>query len=289
MSHAPDGGYKFAAKESEYRRRQGIAIDRLVSTPRNHRRVVYLDTAEAGETRHLVSGGYSPFMLHAVNSSPAEVAWLTRRALASGIKGVNTHGKDLKVVVEDLVSRGQSPQVVIYDSTSYLSKAFLTELQQLVEALPRPVALGVTVVAGREHDFAMSDSEGIVKDSFGADVNPNHKKRALAIATWATGTSDGTCLGHVADMMWHVYKSSSGRPMLWVALKIVGHRADNRRTSRSSMNKRLPRPCCDAGPTTMREAWELIDRVCEAKNEVRAAERELAAVVRQAKEAGVQL
>jgi hypothetical protein len=225
--HAPDGGYLFAAKEIEYRRRQGIAIDQLVTTPRRFRRVAYLDTADAGETRRLLDGGYDPRLLHAVNRSPAEVAWITMRVQKDyGVK-VNTHGADLVDVVRRLKDSGQAPDVVILDSTSYLTSAFGDEIRALVAELNLPCALTVTIFAGREKEFIFDNEllggHRTMRTSFGEETNASHCLRQEWVLSYVGHPDFETCRVHIKDAKWHVYSSSSGRRMLWVAMRLGPH------------------------------------------------------------------
>lgn len=226
--------YGFEEK-GRYRSLVGNSVDRFLRKPRALRRVVYLDTSDAHETLFWLDRGYAPDRLHAVNRNPAHVAVITRRLRESNLPAVNTHGADFLDAVTGIDGE---IDVLNFDGTSQLHDQGRRAFASLARRLGAGV-LAVTVLAGRERRWSSTgislavrrESGGLplfLSDSSGRPVGDGHRARVAAIGQSCMGAPDlmtdrYRCVCHISAMLWGLYQSASGQPMLWVSMKIEPH------------------------------------------------------------------
>jgi hypothetical protein len=240
--------YAFAAKQTEYRRRQWIMVDRLSKKPVALRRVLYLDTKQGLETRHLLSLGYAPDNLFAVNSNPAEVALLTSGLKRDGLPLVHTIGRDYISAMRPAVDKAKAKiDVISFDGTGCLGR--------LTESVFGPASalaaqwgsvITMTLLAGREcgkygdivKDLAPCMAK-TVRTSYGTHVNRTHAARVQALLMRVQVMSavfacdkDGCegeenigkwCQFHYTACKWHCYMSESRQPMIWMVMTAEKH------------------------------------------------------------------
>jgi hypothetical protein len=221
--------YDFEAKAT-YRARLWGSVDAFSKKHRSLRTVIYLDTKEALASQHLLSMGYSPANLHAVNRNPAEMAHLSMTLDRLGLPRVQTYGLDFK----DAIRRGGGRfDVVDFDGTSQLHDALIETVHAATIAAIGGV-LSVTVLGGRETTWTdridmlkrVSEKTGRhfetrAKTSWNEMVSRRHAER-LRLLLMCACVSD-TCAAHVVAAKWSVYVSTSKQPMAWVVAKVAPH------------------------------------------------------------------
>lgn len=235
--HSPVGGYSFGNKK-QYRRTLWHFVDDCLDRPARHRVAVYLDTSEGLETRFLLSRGYSPENLHAVNWNPAEVAVLTKNLARDGVR-IKTHGVEAFRAIRD-AAKVAPIDVINLDLCGPVSVSLMENLSALRDSLHETM-VAVTVLRGREQGEVRDaitqanerQSRGDVDDEVGlrmaaasaaghASETDVVRVRAILysiIGDWndATGPED---LAWMESWRWGKYRSSAGsQTMLWV----VGH------------------------------------------------------------------
>jgi hypothetical protein len=223
--------YDFHEKQRWFRQPVWDAVDAFMGKPRPLRTVLYLDTKQALETKHLLDLGYRPDNLHAVNMNPAEVAVLTKRVSSERGCSVRTHGKRF-----DDVAWGFGPvDILSFDGVSNLcGGAFKNELANAVMATT-PRVITITVLVGRETaewfeaiQEAAKNAGPVVKDSCNRDAGAHHwariKGAVLAATTHMLSEDRTACVAHVERVRWGTYRSTSNQTMAWVVAKVVPHK-----------------------------------------------------------------
>lgn len=227
MKHAPRStGYAFAAKD-EYRRKLWLWVDANIRPQRPVRKrvVAYLDTRDGLETRFLLSLGYRPEHLHAINSNPADMALLTMRLRADGLPQVQTHGIDFARVVESEKIRFD---VMSFDGCGHIASPNTLRCVRKMSAVARPgCVITATVLAGRESGFVARAIERAGDEAHPSLGRKSHLRRLLwlehvIVSEWDTGVND------FARRRWSVgarkrarYISSSNQAMLWLAVRVI--------------------------------------------------------------------
>lgn len=228
--------YDFDAKQ-RYRRDVWQAIDQRIKKPRALRTVAYLDTAEALETQWLLSLGYHPDRLLAVNRSPAQVAALQQRLDRLQLPRVNTAGREWwEVMTGNDVPRKlgvQDLDVVNLDGTGNLSVN--TAFDAAMSLFRGPKVFALTLLGGRESSAAITvlrDLASSVKASRTGNNqarNQTHAMRAVAalqvISRFVAHRAGVPCLVHFTRTTWGVYQSTSRQPMVWMVSEVHGHDA----------------------------------------------------------------
>jgi hypothetical protein len=135
--------YDFEAKQRQYRVSMWSAIDAMCSKPIKLRRVVYLDTSQGLETRHLLALGYAPDNLLAVNKNPAHVAALTLGLKRDGLPTIPVAGREWS-----RFGFGHR-DIAAFDGTSNIS-GNVGGLMLLTLLETTPTVLAFTLLGGRE-------------------------------------------------------------------------------------------------------------------------------------------
>lgn len=144
----PETGYDFGNKK-QYRRTIWNHADECMIKPRSKRRVLIIETSECEEVLFLVSKGYRPENIHAVNRKAAELAWMTRRLRDHhGIVGVHTHAIDVFDLLEKESLIDQLDAINL-DLTGPVSRTLMVRLMSL--KLHDEMFVSVTVLRGREY------------------------------------------------------------------------------------------------------------------------------------------
>lgn len=217
--------YNFTEKDS-YRRRLWSEVDKCISKPKALRTVVYLDTSEALESKHLIDIGYSPENLLAVNRSAAEAAWISMRLKTDGYPQVQTAGLEWERAIGE---RCAGVDVVNFDGMGCLTVA-LVDLMAMTVIWARPKVLAVNMLGGRERgdEFGsvirmFSSNEDDVVTSFGRITRATHRARVRSILGALIEAAPGDCWIHATRVSWDVYTSACGQPMVWFVSKLDPH------------------------------------------------------------------
>ncbi len=209
--------YDFDAKQTGFRAPAWMFADRMCKTPRAFRRVAVLDTAQGLEVRHLLSLGYRPENILAVNYSAAILAAMTLALRRDGIEGVQTKAGPFAAAV---VKAGGRRHVLSFDTTSNLRSTAFGDLTETIR-VTTPEVLILVMLAGREAGQSSCSLEVITERcssrhaSNGSAVLASHVGRLKLSAILAlTGPSLG-CPGHLVKQHFGRYVSTSGQPMVW--------------------------------------------------------------------------
>lgn len=132
-------------QKSAYRVAFWKAVDQSSSLPRSARVAVVLEDTGL-EVEYLISLGYSPDSIIAVNRSAAKLAHVTRRLDRLGLPRVKTVSGDFVRVVECLPGR---LDVVNFDTCNALGKKLLSDFLRLTG---RCRVIGLNVVAAHTYD-----------------------------------------------------------------------------------------------------------------------------------------
>lgn len=227
--------YSFAAKQDEYRAPVWRAVEKLSSVPVWKRRAVILDASEGLETRHLLSLGYRPENILAVNRSAAHLAALTLTLRRLGLPRVNTRAGEYAYAIADgcEISGWRHIDVLSFDSTSTVAAGKFHLLAAVVKTF-RVGVLATVCLGGRERTRYMPTLRGLsrpgARDSRNRLPSAPHEGRATAMMILGTvlllknGTQE--CVAHVRKFRWSSYLSSSGQQMVWAVGALVPHAGD---------------------------------------------------------------
>jgi hypothetical protein len=230
--------YAFEAKQY-YRRDVWRAIDQRIKKPRALRTVAYLDTAEALETQWLLSLGYHPDRLLAVNRSPAQVAALQQRLDRLHLPRVKTAGREWRAVMtgNDVPRKlgVQDLDVINFDGTQNLSADMLTDAG--ASLFRGPKVLAVTILGAREPTAFTKALKGMKPFDAGGGYrtgnnqmrNQTHAMRVVAtlslISRFMAESAGVPCLVHFTWATWGVYRSVSRQPIVWMVTEVHDHEA----------------------------------------------------------------
>jgi hypothetical protein len=217
--HAPKTGYGFDVKQNQYRRKLWSWVDLQFDNwiPKRKRVVAYLDTSEGLETLFLLGLGYYPQNIHAVNFDPAQVAALSLKLDRLGLQRVQTHGKDfIRTLTEAKV---KTWHVMSFDGCGPIaSPNTLRCIRQMAELASVGTILAANVLAGRD----TGRTAELLRETK-AGGGSTHERRWYWIERAFTVRQ---AHGHVRQL-WScaakkrgIYLSSSGQPMLWLAVRI---------------------------------------------------------------------
>ncbi len=236
---SPKDGYNFGNKR-QYRRTLWNFVDRCFpDKPNSKRKVMILDTSEAGECKFLITQkGYRPENINVVNRNPAELALLTKRLKDEGIFGINTHKGDAFEILDKLVD---SIDVVNLDLTGPIKSKLSNELEAI--RLHDELFISVTILRGRESrkEFVpveFEDEEGIARlnklnqdvkhpnvqeflkelEVCGPRVNWNGRHDLIRIiGLFGSAFINGIDRGlNMYGKRWDIYRSSAGsQTMMW--------------------------------------------------------------------------
>lgn len=219
-------------KQRWHRVAQLVSFDRLVDKPVRLRRAVYLDTREALQTIAMLRHGYAPENMLAINDEAVELALLTQRLDRLGLPRVCTKTGEFSEACQGL----GEVDVLDFDGMSHCGGEIGDVMLTNAAYATTPTVLSFTVLCGRENERGREAIKAIAEhhadrltpshDSSGRKVtNSNHWSRLKAVAINACA-AHGTCLFHVKEFLWGHYRSTSGQPMAWMALKLVPHKLD---------------------------------------------------------------
>lgn len=217
--HAPNSGYGFEAKQYQYRQKHWYWVDDQLSNrvPKSRRVVAFLDTKEAIETQYLLSLGYRPENLHAINCNPAEVALLTIRLSVLGLPKVRTHGIDyVRTLREARVSRWH---IMSFDGCGPIaSPNTLRCIKQMCDLASGGTIVSANVLAGRDAGWSASMLKHVK-----ANGDSTHRRRWQWLQrAFTTRIVDNKIreVWSVAALKRGFYVSASGQPFLWLAIRL---------------------------------------------------------------------
>lgn len=212
-----ENGVSFGTPQKDnYRRRVWAAISALSDRPLSRQRVAILDTADAIETRKVLSLGVRPANLTVVNRSAAHIAGITRTLREDGYPRPDVVVGDLA----DVLSGRGTYDIVSFDGMGCVSKSLIGYLRRLAACVRDGGVFTATVLAGRE---ANPHARAMLR-AIGGAANGSHPLRAWCILNAIATGEDGKCLWHPKRLTGRVYVSHTNQPMLWVATRMERHR-----------------------------------------------------------------
>lgn len=256
--------YNFTEKQKDYREPLWSAVDKhLDYKNRKNRTILYLDSAMALDTLHLLKLGYLPQNLHACNYEKANLAHVTMKVRANGYEDINIHTGEFYDSAFNIAQLQQSIDVVSFDGTSNCDIANASLILQSAVAL-RAKVLTFTMLMGRETGYnlrlikiaqeVLEKAQIIHHDSRNDDISAKAYSRIIAVLMMMGTTIDNSrinageerlkCICHFSKPTWSFYNSGN-QIMIWFVVNLYPHSTKPRKSYE-------PLPFCQ---THLAEKW----------------------------------
>ena len=235
MKGKPESGYRNVNKRL-YRREVYEHVDQLLRNhlPKPSRKVAYLESSDAEETRILLNRGYSPDNLYPFNRNVAEAAVVSRKIREKFGWKVNSQGKDIARLAEvcpvvDIIHldfcgplNDTSGRVITYLKDTCFQEGTIVIVNVLRGRENTPIAKA-TLKEFRENDILRKRTEKMLFGDCpqGGDI-ARTKAMVNVLSGWSVDFNTGEigrmgkkCFVFV-DIKAGQYKSTSGLTFTWL-------------------------------------------------------------------------